>query len=239
METQLVRLDAPYNIIIGTNGEYALHIATLIMVRENKEGNLSVVQYPVVSVKGERAGYFVSSGIGNADGRVWMHSRLDDCYVVCPQYYPTLSINEFKDVMKYFAKLDMIDMPSMVATSFILAMKKYGCRFVLPVDENNLPIADITVCLEFEESNKGKSCMVFADDDSPFYFYEYFDNEPPFIQTVPTNSEAKILMAELRDTYLQAFRLEGVRSITFTTKNEKYQWFVDELNATKLDGEEV
>jgi hypothetical protein len=133
----------------------------------------------------------------------------------------------------------MIDMPSMVATSFILAMKKYGCRFVLPVDENNLPIADITVCLEFEESNKGKSCMVFADDDSPFYFYEYFDNEPPFIQTVPTNSEAKILMAELRDTYLQAFRLEGVRSITFTTKNEKYQWFVDELNATKLDGEEV
>lgn len=237
METQLVRLDAPYNIICGTTGDFGLHIATLIVMRENKEGELSVACHPVVSVKGEIGGCFISSGEGNADGQVWMHTRLEDCYVVCPQNYQTVSISELKNVMKYYAKLNMLDMPLRIASSFSWAMTKYGCKILLSEDENGITIRDEEVCLEFEENNNGKSCMVSADDDSPFYFYEYFDNEPPFNQFVPTNLEARKYMAELRDTYLQIFRYEGLRSIKFTTKNKAYQWFVDKLNATKADGE--
>ena len=237
METQLVRLDAPYNIICGTNGEFALHIATLIMMREDKEGALSVASHPIVSVNGELGGCFVGSGKGNADGQVWMHTRLEDCYVVCPQNYQTVSISELKAVMKYYAKLDMLDMPLRIATSFSWAMTKYGCKIILPMDDNNQPMADIAVCLEFEDTNGGQSCMVSADDKSPFYFYEYFDNEPPFSQYVPTNLQAVKYMAELRDTYLRIFRFDGLRSIKFTTRNKDYQWFVDELNATKIDGE--
>jgi cell division protein FtsX len=42
-------------------------------------------------------------------------------------------------------------------------------------------------------------------------------------------------MAELRDAYLQILRFEGLRSITFTTKDENYKWFVEQLNAYKVD----
>ncbi len=229
MESQLLKLDAPYNIICGTNGEFALHIATLIMIKENKDGALSVVSYPVVSVNGEIGGSFIGSGKGNADGQVWMHTSLEDCYVVCPQNDQTVSIRELKKVMKYYAKLNMLEMPVRIASSFSWAMTKFGCK--IKTDK------DYEVCLKFEEDNDGKSCMVSADDPSPFYFYEYFDNEPPFDQFVPTNSQAIKYMAELRDTYLRTFRYEGLCSIKFTTKNKAYQWFVDQLNATKADGE--
>ena len=246
METQLVRLDAPYNIICGTNGEFALHIATLIVVKEQTRevvesaplsDTLSVASYPVVNVNGVHDRLFLTSGKGKADGQVWMHTRLEDCYVVCPENHQTVSLWELKNVMKYYAKQNMIDMPLRIATSFSWAMSKYGCKILLPDDENKKEIRDYEVCLEFEDSNAGQSCMVSADDDSPFYFYEFFENEPPFSRFVLTNSEAIKYMAELRDTYLQIFRYEGLRSIKFTTKNKDYLWFVDQLNATKADGE--
>ena len=40
-------------------------------------------------------------------------------------------------------------------------------------------------------------------------------------------------LAALRDAYLHAFKFDGLKSITFTTKNEKYQEFVDSLNNTQ------
>ena len=58
MNTQLVRLDSPYNIICSSSGKFALHIATLIVVKEKIRGvvegasmrdTLSVASYPVVS----------------------------------------------------------------------------------------------------------------------------------------------------------------------------------------------
>ena len=243
MDTQLVRLDAPYNIICDTTGNFALHIATLIVVKEKTEGvpegssssnTLSVACYPVVSEKGFLGNSFLGVGKGKADGQVWMHAELKDCYVVCPQNYKSVVISSLKDVIEYYAKQNIVDMEVRISVSFGLAMIKYGCKILLPEDENRKPIADYKVCLEFEESNKGKSCMVYADNKSVFYFYEYFDNEPPFDRFIPTNTEAIKYMTELRDTYLHIF---GLKSITFTTKNEKYQWFVDKLNATKADEE--
>ncbi len=37
METQIVRLDAPYNLICSNAGKMALPIATLIVIREYRE----------------------------------------------------------------------------------------------------------------------------------------------------------------------------------------------------------
>lgn len=244
METQLVRLDKPYNIICNSKGYFALHIATLIVIKEKPEervtgdlmsDSLSVASYPVVIEKGEFCNTFVGAGKGAADGQVWMNTELKDCYVVCPQNYKSVSISQLKNVMNFYAKQQMIDMPLRVTSSFSWAMTIYGCKIVLPVDENKKTITDFEVCLEFEESNNGTSCMVYGDNNSDFYFYEYFDNEPPFDRFVPTNSEAIKYMADLRDTYLRIFRYEGMRSITFTTKNEKYQWFVNQLNDIKFD----
>lgn len=246
MDTQLVRLDAPYNIICDTTGKFALHIATLIIVKEKVKGvpksspmshTLSVASYPVVSEKGLLGAVFIGSGKGKADGQVWMHTELKDCYVVCPQNHQSVDIRKLKDVMEYYAKQNIVDMNFRIPISFGWAMTQYGCKILLPEDENRKPIKDYDVCLEFEESNNGKSCMVYADNKSLFYFYEYFDNESPFDRLVRTNSEAINHMANLCNIYIQIFRYEGVKSITFTTKNEQYQWFVDKLNATKFDGD--
>jgi hypothetical protein len=236
MDTQLVRLDAPYNIICGTDGSFALHIATLIVTKERIEGmpdgvpmrdTVSVATYPVVSKK------------YGAGGQVWMNSELKDCYVICDQGSQTVQLKELKKLMEYCAKNNFSDVNGYIPMAFNIAMIMYDCHIVLPLDGNNNRITDYEVCLEFEEGNNGKTCMAYADEASQFYFYEYFENEPPFSPFVPTNSEAIGYMAKLRDDYLRIFRHEGVRSITFTTKSEKYQWFVDKLNGSKANGEQV
>ena len=231
METQLVRLDAPYNIICNSKGHLALHIATLIVVKERNEGvvegapmrdTLSVASYPIV------AGSFKS------DGQVWMDTELEDCLVVCRQKDP-VSIYTLKRVMEYCAKKNVPFFTEKIPTYFNTVMDMYDIDIILPNDEEDKTIHDYEVRLKFEENDDGHSCMAYSDNYSDFYFYEYFDNEPPFSNLVPTNSEAIKHLTDLRDNYLRCFRFEGMRSITFTTEDEKYQWFVDNLNNTKVN----
>lgn len=228
METQLVRLDAPYNIICSTDGRFALHIATLIIVKENNKNQygetLSVSSYPVVNEK---------TGIS---GQVWKHSKLDDCYVVCPEGCQSVLINELKRLMNYCAKHNVYQYTKRIPMSYNLARHIYGFNINLPKDANNNPIKDYEVCLEFEEDNNGNTCMAYADDYSFFYFYEYFANDPNFFGQLNTNIEAINSMIELRNDYIRIYRLD---SITFKTDNKKYQWFVDSLNETKADGEKL
>ena len=183
MDTQLVRLDAPYNIICGSDGNFALHIATLIVIKEKSERiaqtapmseTLSVASYPVVIEGGKIGDNFVGYGKGAADGQVWMHTELKDCYVVCPQECKTVSFRILKDIMKYYAKKKMYHMPLRITSAFSWAMTIYGCKIVLSSDENKKKITDFEVCLEFEESNNGNTCMVYANKNSDFYFNEYF-----------------------------------------------------------------
>ena len=236
MDTQLVRLDAPYNIICGTNGKFALHIATLIVMKERMEGKpdgvpmadtLSVAAYPVVSER-FRVG-----------GQVWMSSELKDCYVVCEQGCKTIPLQELKYIMEFCSKYEVPRYKEMIPISFVTAMKRYGISISLPLGKNSKALTDFKVCLEFKESTDGKTCMVYEDGASGFYFYEYFANDPDAFAELPTNLEAINYMAELRDDYLRLFQHEGVRSITFTTKSKQYQWFVDKLNDSKADGEQV
>lgn len=236
MDTQLVRLDAPYNIICGTDGRFALHIATLIVVKEAGEAksseipmsnNLSVATYPVVSEKHE------------ARGQVWMNTELKDCYVVCEQGCKSLMLRDLKMIMEYCARNQVYHYRELIPMRFNFVMLQYGLEIDLPKDKKDKTISDYIVCLEFEENNNGKTCMAYAEGVSQFYFYEFFANDPDLFGELQTNNEAIKSMAELRDDYLRLFRAEGLRSITFTTKNNQYQWFVDELNNHKADGKKV
>ena len=70
METQLVRLDKPYNIICNPDGKFGLHIATLIAVKEKpvkdaETGNV-VDTFPVAQC------YPVVGGGYGIDGEAWM-----------------------------------------------------------------------------------------------------------------------------------------------------------------------
>ena len=78
--------------------------------------------------------------------------------------------------------------------------------------------------------------MVYSAKNSEFYFNECFTFFPDIAPYTPTDQEAINYLAEARDGYRMALRAEGLHSITFTTENEIYQWFVDKLNNTKTDG---
>lgn len=231
METQLVRLDKPYNIIFGKNGRYGLHIATLIVIKEetvkDPETGDVVNTIPVVN------SYPVVGGGFGIDGEVWMDSKLKDCMLVCREG-EKVGLYTLKKSMEFSSKIRSFDYLLIVPGSLSMALVTYGSKLELPTDDENVTIGDYEVCLEFSENNNGKSCIVYADKESDFYFYDYFDKEPvPSSKLAHINSKSIKYLAELRDSYVRAFHFEGLRSITFTTKDKNYQWFVDKLNSEK------
>lgn len=230
METQLVRLDPPYNIICGSNGKIALHIATLIVVKTD-----AVACYPVVGERRKTLGRYFQSGRGTANGQVWMDTELKDCYVLCPQNYKRVPIALLRDLIDYNARQHMRDVELRIAEKFYAAMLLYGLDISYPKDPNGEPSAILKAGLEFEEYNNGKSCMVYSEKHSPFYFYGHFDNEPSD-KLAATSSEAIEHMAKVCKGYVNIFSGAGMKKINFTTRNEKYQWFVYKLNDTCYDG---
>lgn len=233
IQTQLVRLDKPYNIIFSKDGSFGLHIATLIVVKEkpmkDEETGSVIDTYPVVD------SYPIVGGGTGIDGETWVKSEIKDCMVICREGM-CIGLYTLKELMEFCSKTyHFYEFLFGIPTMLSVALMTYGSKFKLPTDENKRTINDYDVRLEFTESNGGQSCLVYAAKESDFYFYDFFDTEPPFSQFAHTNSEAINFLAELRDSYLSAFHFEGLHSITFTTEDSKYQWFVDKLNNTKVD----
>jgi len=234
MDTQLVRHDKPYNVICGNNGRFALHIATLMVITEVEQKDIG---RKVVEMVPMARCYPVVGGSYKADGEVWMNEEQKDCLVVCREG-EAVSLHTLKRVMEFCAKTAVSFYTKKMPHFFSGAMLEYGCKILLPT-ENGKTVSDYDVCLVFEESNNGSTCMVYADKDSDFFFNDYFVNEPEFISLtssgLPTNLESIRSLAELRDNYLQILKFDGLRNIKFITKNNAYQWFVDKLNDTEVD----
>ena len=226
METQLVRFDAPYNIICGTNGEFALHIATLIVVREK----LSIPVKAPFSETFIMASYPVVAQKTALNGNVWNHCELKDCFLVGDQSAGSISITVLKQVMEYCVKHNVTEVTTLIPMRFKMAMMAYKCTIDLHRNKH-------VVNLIFEEGNNGDTCIVSSDNKSSFYFLEYFANNPDLFSHMLTNLEAIDNIIELRNDYLTLFKSYGLTDITFTTDSKNYQWFVDKLNATKPDGE--
>lgn len=233
MDTQLVRLDKPYHIICGSNCRFALHVATLIVVKEKIEGvaegapmrdTLAVSSYPVVG------------GSYDMDGQVWMDTELKDCLVICREN-ESVSLYTLRKAMEYCGKRGITHYQERTLTFFTMALLEHGIKLFLPTDNNNKTIADYEVCLEFATGENGIRCMAYSSNESDFYFYEYYaDDDADYTSVGLINKPTAIMrMAELRDNYLRTLKTEGLRSITFTTKNKLYQDFVDELNGYKAD----
>lgn len=225
MDTQLVRHDAPYNIICGKNGKFGLHTATLIVVKETMKKapdnssmseSLSVSSYPVVS-----GGYEI-------DGHVWTDVEQKDCMVIARKGEP-VAVGVLKRIMEFCTKRNYYNLVSLTA-SFKMAMFMYGSKISLPTDKEGKTISDYEVCLEFEfHTSSYGYVIVYSSKESVFYFldeYEEHGMEP---------EEAMRRMVKLRDNYLNILYNEGLRSITFITKDKLYQDFIDKLNSYKVD----
>lgn len=227
METQLVRLDKPYNIICSPQGRFALHIATLIVVEEqnvkNSNGadlgkNVVVRSHPIVSEN------------RNLEGEAWTQFTLKDCMVVCREGDTDVLLSQLKRLMEFCEKKG-----AMFIDSLPLSFLIYDIKFYLPSDENGHIISDYEVCLEFDDGGNEGTCMVYSSKDSVFYFFAAFITHGALSNIGIDEDGAIRKLRRLCDGYIMALYVSGLRSITFTTKDKKYQGFVDKLNSKKTD----
>lgn len=227
METQLIRHDKPYNVIFGSNGNFALHVATLLVItdeeqKDNKEKTIRrkfvTHSYPVVSSK------------YSLDGEPWMDVEQKDCLAVCREG-DTVSLYSFKRVMEFSAKNEISFFKEFIPSTFFFYLRSFGCKFVLPY-KNKETVKEYNVHLNFEESDNGNTCMVYADNSSDFYFCEYFASDENVTNKIQTKESAIKQICKLRDKYI--IYLNDINSISFSTKNKNYQWFIDKLNTGKI-----
>ena len=229
METQLVRLDAPYNLICNKEAKFGLHIATLIVINPfyNKEYGMSNIScYPVVAQNNE------------LEGELWNEHELETCKVIC-RHQGVISLHIIKDIMDYY-----FGWSNLPTYEYIWDLKKalisYESKIVLPKidlvkisNEVENIISEYNVELKFDNDTESEVCTIYSSDDSCFFFLECIDNNPES-RAHPGNDEDTTIyrMALLRDAYLMAFDMEGVKKITFFTKARDYQEYVDKLNCT-------
>lgn len=229
MDTQLVRHDAPYKIIFGgKNGKFALQTATLIVIDEKKGVNadktpmnerFSIASYPVVSRSYD------------LEGEVWTDCEQKDCIVICRQG-ESVSLNTFREVViskLRHSHVDMIELASQFSISSLL----YGFKFIMPTDKDGYIIKDYEVCLEFKKNPPRSSTgdVIVTSKDYYFFFYSDYEECSHGDRTRSIHN-----IAQYRDAYLSLCRREGLRSITFTTKDDFYKSFVRELNNYKKNG---
>ena len=234
METQLVRLDAPYNVIFDYKREkFGLHIATLIVVDEVTEG-----KGRIVNTKLRSRSYPVVNTAFDLEGEAWTDIELQHCYRMCRQN-DTISLYEFRHFMDY-CDSNGVERLHTVPMLFNVAMMSYDIKFNLSDIKTGKKISNFKIELLFDEEDNRmlkyfsvsshlpivskRICIVRSLPFCPFYFWSDLsldDGKPD-----DTIQE----LAKLRDAYLHAFKYEGLKSITFTTKNKKYKEFVDSLN---------
>ena len=226
METQLVRLDAPYNLICDSLGNFALHIATLIVVEKQPLVNSAGVDL------GERTvarSYPVVNKGGSLDGQVWMNTELKDCMAVARENQ-NVSLFTLKQVMEFCyqnaPRYRFEFLPHLLAVE----ASRYGIKFKLLTDKVGRAVADYMVRLVFDEGGNDGACMVYSSRDSDFYFFGGFRTADP-----SDEDECISSLAALRDSYLMSLRSAGLRSIRFTTEDKAYQNFVDKLNRYGVD----
>lgn len=224
METQLIRHDKPYNVIFGSNGKFALHIATLIVITEEEQKDH---QGKIISRKFVTHSYPVVSSKYYLDGEPWMDVEQKDCLAICRAGDP-FYLFMLKRVMEFCAKKEVSIFKELTPSTFFFYLKNFGCKFVLSSKDK-----EYSVCLEFEESDNRDTCMVYADKKSDLYFCEYFALSENVTNKIQTKESAIRQIRMLRDRY--NIYIDKIDSITFRTENKKYQWFVDQLNATKID----
>ena len=220
METQLVRLDAPYNLICGERAEFGLHIATLMVINENEDDksledyadddNRGVCCYPVVAEKYEPA------------GRAWMRSSLDDCRVVAEMTaHPTITLRTLSGVLDYLDRSADVSREEAILKC-ASALKLYGVDVVVPSDAAG--VFDVEIEFDVEPGRSVISSAVGSD----FFFFATFILDEEAVEADVRGCLESFLRC--RQAYLAAFSRWGVKDITFSTRDEEYRSYVDEMN---------
>ena len=228
MDTQLVRLDPPYNLICNKETKFGLHIATLIVIDpfEDNDNHMSDMYcYPVVERENELG------------GEIWNDSELETCKVIC-RHTENIALCTIKEIMEFYYGWSYLP-----TNDFVWDLKKAlvsnGSKIILPktsLFKNNecveSIISEYDVELIFENDIEAEVCTIYSSANSYFFFLGSIDYNPGRRAHPGDNDEDDNIykLALLRDAYLMAFDKEGVKKITFHTESQNYQQFVDRLN---------
>lgn len=247
METQLLRLNPPYNIICS-KGRFAKHIATLI-VADMKETSIDSFQwaldtqsYPVVDY-----------GDGSAEGDVWNDIEVKDCKVVLKDPGSSsalISLAWFGRIMEFnLEKSEKNLSPGilfpLLKRLHIMVNLPGPTKYDFPDDLANYDFSEThkyvyEIPLVFKEYYNGM-VIVKSSPDSVFFFFTAIslnDNESKESEIVAIQ-DIMNWWEEYHD-YFHGYEKEGRKLIIkFLTENETFKPFVDRLNqAIKEDGEQ-
>ncbi len=219
MDTQLVRLDAPYNLICNEYAEFGLHIATLIVVNDKKKENVledgidaehrGVYAYPVVTSKHELG------------GMPWMNSSLENCRVICEMMdHPFITLRTFRDLVEWIDVFNRTMELEAIILKLASALDLYEVSTFIP------PRRLFNVPIEFD-IEPGRS-VIASSVGSPFYFFaSYIYNEEEEEKDIRRCMKG---FNKCRKAYLAVLGKYDMVDITFSTQDKKYQHYVDELN---------
>jgi len=214
MNSKLMKLDAPYNVIYA-GGKVGRHIATLMVWNDDDEmagGITDAASYPVID-EGEEfpAGTLID------------YAELHDCRVICPPDGTNLY---------WVAKMIEYDFQQLepVGAEYILErMKLLGCQIAMPTEKDketgeevyrinfNVTLYVMKVSGPVGNDNEGVF-RVTSNRHNGFYF-----------EAEGTPKEIQSELEYQRSVYLGAF-IDEINSISFHTSDLFEDNWVEEMN---------
>ncbi len=214
MNSKLMKLDAPYNVIYA-GGKVGRHIATLMVWNDDDEmagGITDAASYPVID-EGEEfpAGTLID------------YAELHDCRVICPPGGTNLY---------WVAKMIEYDFQQLepVGAEYILErMKLLGCQIAMPTEKDketgeevyrinfNVTLYVMKVSGPVGNDNEGVF-RVTSNRHNGFYF-----------EAEGTPKEIQSELEYQRSVYLGAF-IDEINSISFHTSDLFEDNWVEEMN---------
>jgi hypothetical protein len=165
MNSKILKLDAPYNIIYA-GGRVGRHIATMTVWEDNDMGIYDARQYAMIDEGGELAA-----------GALAVEAELGDCRVICNESDPRVRLRWLAEIVKYdFEQEDPVEF-----TYLWERLSLFGVKVIwdkardekgeLLKDEDGEPIDEnvYTISLTFEGTHSHMVAQSYTT--SGFYFY--------------------------------------------------------------------
>ena len=218
MNTQLLKLDQPYDIICGSN-KIAKHVATLIVANVEKE-NTTDCDFPGYVDMHAYSFPVVEYGNGSAAGDVWMDVEVRDCRVIAkaPKENLTnaISANWFCETLRFLYLGDEI---GSTQTPYTLYEQLRGLGISVDYLFNRGMNNEVNVELDFDVDEKLTSIISVASSKL-FFIADYATRNPKQKQ----EEWDKIL--RWAGQYLRILNAK----VHFTTKQEEFKEMLEGWN---------
>lgn len=218
MNTQLLKLDAPYNIICGRN-KIAKHVATLIVANVDKENTDR--NYPAYIDMKAYSFPVVEYGDGSAAGDVWMDVEVRECRVIttAPQHDSSrtrISGYWFCEILRFMHEGDEY---GSTHTPVTLCEQLKS----LHVDVNTIGTMGYPQKVEVE--------LNFEDDGDVASIYSAVGSQLYFISAYASanKQQKEEKLNEVLKWAAQYIRVLNVQTV-FVTKDEQYKEMLAEWN---------